>query len=164
MGTRATHTFDRPLADVWTMFGTLDAHVAKFEGMGHRDIEVLEFEADDREVFVRIRRVVELDLPGFAKKFLQPVNTVTTTDRWQARDDGTYGGTFSADAKGAPVKVKGTTRLRPDGDDRTDYEITVDVEVTVPLVGGKLASFARGNVERQIRDEFSAGDTWLDSH
>jgi hypothetical protein len=164
MATSATHTFDRPLDEVWAMFGTIDAHVAKFEGMGHREIEVLEFTADDREVFVKIRRVVEIDLPGFAKRFMQPVNTVTTTDRWQARDDGTYAGTFSADAKGAPVKVKGTTRLRAEGDDRTDYEITVDVDVSVPLVGGKLAAFARGNVERQIRDEFAAGDTWLSTH
>ena len=38
MATSATHTFDRPLDEVWAMFGTIDAHVAKFEGMGHREI------------------------------------------------------------------------------------------------------------------------------
>jgi hypothetical protein len=164
MGTRKTHTFDRPIAEVWTMFTDVDAHVAKFEGMGHREIEVLEFSADDTDVLVKIRRVVELDLPGFAKRFMQPVNTVTSVDRWKDNGDGTYCGTFEADAKGAPVEVHGTTRLEPDGDERTAYEISVDVKVNVPLVGGKLAGWATSDIERQIRDEFAAGDSWLATH
>jgi hypothetical protein len=164
MGTNANHTFDHPIDDVWAMFADIDAHVAKFEGMGHREIEVLEYSADDREVLVKIQRVVELEIPGFAKRFLKPVNTVTTTDRWQAADDGTYRGTFSADAKGAPVEVKGTTRLEPDGELRTAYQVSVELKVNVPLVGGRIASWASGDVDRQLRQEFEAGDSWLADH
>jgi hypothetical protein len=164
MSTRASHTFEHPIDEVWAMFNDVDSHVAKFEGMGHREVEVLDFSAGDGRVYVKIRRVVELELPSFAKRFVKPVNTVTSTDRWTANDDGTYGGTFSADAKGTPVKISGTTRLEPDGPERTDYEITVDLAVNVPLVGGKLSDWASGNVDRQLRDEFDAGDTWLDAH
>jgi hypothetical protein len=164
MGTRASHTFDHPIDKVWAMFTDVDSHVAKFEGMGHREVDVLDFTAEDGQVFVKIRRVVELDLPGFTKRFLKPVNTITTVDRWEARDDGTYGGTFTADATGAPVTVSGTTRLRPEGTGRTDYVITVDLKVDVPLVGGRISSWAQGNVDRQLHEEFAAGEAWLAAH
>ena len=33
--------------------------------------------------------------------------------------------------------------------------------MNVPLVGGRIAAWATGDIERQIREEFEAGDTWL---
>ena len=113
MEIKATHTFDAPADRVWAMFRDRDAHVAKFENMGHREIEVLDYESDDDSVRIVIKRIVDLDLPGFAKKVLSPSNTMTSTDIWEARPDGTYGGTFTLDIPGAPVKSSGTTLVTP---------------------------------------------------
>lgn len=157
------HTFDAPIDRVWAMFRDRDAHVAKFEAMGHENIEVLEHEADEEHARIVIRRVVTLDLPGFAKKVLKPSNTMTTTDVWHANPDGTYGGTFVLDIPGAPVKSSGTTLLTPQGD-QTHYVITVSYEVKVPLVGGKITDWAKGDVRKQIDQEFGAGDAWLAAH
>src|SRR5262245_46865419 len=102
MDVKATHTFDHPIEKVWAMFCDRDAHVEKFVGMGHRDVEVLEYANETGKVKIRVRRVVTVDLPGFAKKVLKPTSTVETTDRWNDYGDGTYGGSFVAEAKGQP--------------------------------------------------------------
>ena len=38
------------------------------------------------------------------------------------------------------------------------------MDVKVPLIGGKIADFAKGDVARQLDMEFTAGDDWLASH
>jgi hypothetical protein len=159
----ARHVFDHPIDQVWAMFRDPASHLAKFEGMGHRDIELLEHDDDGTDVVIRVRRVVDVELPGVAKKALKPTNTVESTDRWHDNGDGTYGGTFEADAKGQPVDVKGTTKLFSDGD-KTVYEVSVDVKVNVPLIGGKITNWARGDIEKQMATEFEAGDRWLAAH
>lgn len=158
------HTFDAPIADVWAMFLDKESHLAKFASMGHRDIEVLSCEEDDSHLKIQIQRVVDIDVPGFAKKFLKPSNTVISTDTWADQGDGTYGGTFEIDIKGTPVEARGRTRLAPADDSRTDYTISVDIKVKVPLVGGRIEGFAKGDIEKQIDQEFLAGDSWLTDH
>lgn len=163
MDINAQHTFDHPIDKVWAMFTDQDSHVAKFESMGHRDIEVIDYRNDGDEVVIKIRRTVDVDLPGFAKKVMKPTNTVETTDTWRDLGDGTYGGDFIVDAKGAPIDARGTTRLRPAGD-KTDYEVKVVVKVKVPIIGGKIEGWAKGDIVKQFDDEFAAGDAWLTSH
>ncbi len=158
-----THVFDAPVEKVWAMFTDKDSHVAKFESMGHKNIEVLEYEADDEHVRIKIRRVVSIEVPGFARKVLKPTNTVTSVDEWRKRDDGTYTGEYSVDT-GNPVHISGTTLIRPEGDDKTHYEVSVSIKVNVPLIGGRISNFAKGDVEKQMNDEFSCGDRWLAEH
>ena len=164
MDVTAKHTFEYPIEKVWAMFADQDSHVAKFEGMGHRDIKVLEFENSGSDVLIKVSRVVDVDLPGYAKKVLKPTSTVESTDKWHDNGDGTYGGTFSADPQGQPVDVKGKTTLTPDGDGKTLYQVDATVKVKVPLIGGKIENWAKGDILKQMEDEFAAGETWLSSH
>lgn len=85
-----THTYDATLDEVLDMFADEDAVVARYESMGHREIEVLECEREEQSVRVRSRRVVDVDLPGFAKKVLSPTNTMVQTDQWISADDGAW--------------------------------------------------------------------------
>ena len=155
------HTFDAPLARVWEMFHDPASHVAKFEAMGHRNLEVLEKKKTKKQLRIVISRDVDVDLPGFAKRVLKPTNTVVSTDEWNDNGDGTYGGTFIGDTKGAPIDLKGTTLIEPDGDDRTHYVVHTVIKVSVPLIGGKLGEFGKGVVNKQMDDEFHLGDEWL---
>ncbi len=164
MRTVMHHTFEATAAQCWAMFHDPDSHVAKFEGMGHHGVTVLEQDQTEDELRIVVTREVDVDgIPGFAKRFVKPRNTVVSTDLWQDRGDGTYGGEFTLDTKGAPVEIAGTTSLTPDGD-RTHYEVAVEIEVKVPLVGGKLADFSKTIVEKQLVHEFELGDAWLASH
>src|SRR5262245_12561849 len=158
-----SHQFSAPVDAVWAMFRDPKSHIAKFEQMGHRDIEVLESDGDDDRFHIKVRRVVTVDLPGFAKRVLKPNNTVTTTDDWQRNADGTCTGEQLVETEGAPVKISATTKLEPEGDD-TLYSVRVQLDVKVPLIGGKLADWAKGSVREQLDHEFGAGDRWLAEH
>ncbi len=156
----ATHTFAAPIERCWAMFTDEAAHVAKFESMGHRDIEVLDCTFTDGVFRIKIQRLVDVDLPGFAKKVLKPTNTVVSIDEWRDHGDGTYGGTFELDTPGAPVEIKGTTQLTPQ-DATTLYAVAFELKVSVPIIGGKISNWAGGDAEKQLEMEFEAGDSWL---
>ena len=159
-----SHTYAAPVDAVLDMFADPDAVVARYEGMGHRDVEVLETSRTDDAVTVRTSRVVEVDLPGFARKVLSPTNTMVQTDEWSAAGDGSWDGTVEVEVKGAPVKMSGTMRLEPDGDETT-MQLTLSMSVKVPLVGGKIADWAgKNDVPRTMAAEFAAGDAWLADH
>ena len=159
-----THTFDAPIEKCWAMFSDPAAHVAKFEGMGHHGVEIVEKKKTKSALRIVITREVEVEgIPGFAKKFLKPRNTVVSTDEWRNHGDGTCGGEYVMDTEGAPVEIAGETSLEPDGD-RTLYTVTVDISVNVPLVGGRIAEFSKKIASRQLDDEFRLGDAWLAAH
>ncbi len=157
--------FDAPIEKVWAMVTDPASHVAKAERAGHANVEIVEEDVTGERIRIRIARDVTLELPGFAKKVLSPKNHIISTDEWSDNGDGTYGGTFSTQFKGgAPVDLKGSTLISPDGDDRTTYEVEIDLAVKVPMLGKKLEKWAETDVEEQIANEFAAGDEWLAKH
>jgi hypothetical protein len=158
-----THTFDHPIGDCWAMFHDQDSHVTKFEAMGHRDLQILSSEITDTSIRLEIERQVDVDVPSFAKRVIKPTNTLRSVDEWVDNGDGTYSGNFELDTVGVPITIHGRTLLTPDGDS-TNYEITIDIKVNVPLIGGKIANFSKGIVDQQMDDEFRLGDEWLASH
>jgi hypothetical protein len=157
------HRIERPVADVWAMLRDPDAHVAKFAGMGHRDIEVVSSAVTDTSLDLTLRRQVDMDVPAIAARFLQPTNTVTSVDHWTRADDGTLVGHYEVDIKGVPAETRGTTSVVPDGDAACTYVIELDVKVKVPLVGDRIAKALRPQIEAQVLEEFAAADTWLSS-
>ena len=159
-----THTFAAPFEKVWAMFADPASHVAKFERMGHHDVKIVSQEATDDSLHIVVTREVDIDqIPGFAKKFIKPRNTVVSDDLWERRSDAEAGGTFTIDTKGLPMKVQGHTTAKAAGDS-VDYEVNVELKVNVPLVGGKLEGFGKGIIEKQLREEFDLGDAWLTEH
>ena len=156
-----THVFDAPIERVWAMMCDIDAHVAKAERAGHRDIEVLDHTVADDHAHVELKRTVTVELPGFAKRVMEPTQRVRTIDDWYRREDGTCDGTFGTDVRGAPFSLKGTTSLEADGADRTRYRVDIEVQIKVPVVGKRLEKWAVGDVDEQIANEFAAGDEWL---
>ena len=158
-----THTYDASVEDVLEMFGDPDAVVARYEGMGHRDIEVLECKRLKKSLVVRTRRVVDVELPGFAKKVLKPTNTMEQTDSWTPGADGSWDGTFEVEVD-SPVELSGTMRLEPLGG-QSKMTLAITMNVKVPLVGGKIADWAGKNDVRTTMDaEFAAGDAWIAGH
>ena len=155
------HDFDHPIEDVWAMFSDPAAHIAKFEAMGHRDIEVIEEESTEDSLRMVIKRVTDLDVPSIAKKVLPSSPTVTTDDTWEDKGDGTYGGHFDVTMDGVPQKTKGITSLTPNEDGTTHYEVEIDVSIKVPLIGDRIAKASKGELEKQLNAEFAAGDAWL---
>lgn len=158
------HTYAATVEQVLDMFSDPDAVTARYESMGHRDIEVLECKRLKKSLRVRTSRVVDVDLPGFAKRVLSPTNTMVQTDEWAPSGGGAWHGEFSVEVQGAPVHLSGTMDLSPDGEEsRMVLSITMDVKV--PLVGRKVADWAgKNDVPETMAAEFAAGDAWLADH
>ncbi len=80
-----------------------------------------------------------------------PANTVVTqTYEWgPAREDGSREGTWAADVKGAPISMGGPTKLRKT-ESGSVHVFKGDVKASVPLVGGRLESFALDNLRREL--------------
>jgi len=160
MKVTSNHTYAAAPETVFAAMTTPETLVAKYTALGHDRIEILEHTVKGGAVSVRSRREVPMDVPGFAKKFLSPKNTVDQHDRWEApAADGTRKGTWEVVARGVPVKVGGTLRLAPGPKGTTVVEISGEVTCSVPLLGGKLASFVGGDVQRTLtaEEEFQDG-------
>lgn len=155
------HRIEHPVAEVWAMLRDPDSHVAKFAGMGHRDIEVVSSAVTDTSLDLTLRRQVDMDVPAIAARFLQPTNTVTSVDHWTRVDGGTLAGSYEVDITGVPAETRGTTSVVPEGADACTYVIELDVRVKVPLVGDRVAKALRPQIEAQVREEFAAADAWL---
>lgn len=157
-----TQTYSRSAGAVFATLTDFDEVREKYEALGQSDVELVSREEGTRgEVTLVTRRVVPLELPGFAKRFLSPHQTVTQTDTWTAADgDGVRTGTFSVVGKGTPVQVHGTMRLAPNGTRRCSNCTDVKVECKIPLIGGKIADFVAGDTRRAVDHE----QTWIREH
>ncbi|HWS46617.1 MAG TPA: DUF2505 domain-containing protein [Acidimicrobiia bacterium] len=162
MKIEGSHRYPVPVDAVIAMLQDKSATVDKYEGMGHRDVQVLEFEADATALRIVSSRVVDVELPGFAKKALKPTNTMTQTDEWKRNDDGSWSGTFTVDVKGSPVRIAGTMTLEPEPDGAR-HHVALDVDVKIPLIGGKIADWAAKNdVRRTLDAEFAFNEHRLE--
>lgn len=163
MKVSSTHTYGAPPHDVLTMMTDPDVLTAKYEALGHCDVRITEHDVADGAVTVVSERSVPIEVPGFAKRFLSPMNSVEQRDEWEApSDDGSCDGAWQVNASGVPVTVGGTLQIRP-GTKKGTTQVTITAEVrsSIPIVGGKLASFIGGDVERTIAAEEDFNDSYL---
>ena len=157
-----THTYDHPADAVFEVLTDIDAVRAKYEAVGQRDVELVSrTDGEDGALSLVTRRVVPLDVPGFAKKVLSPTQTVVQSDEWAApADDGSRSGTFSVDAKGAPVRVGGTLLLTATGPTTCTNVSVVTIECKVPLIGGRIADFVAKDTRQAVDHE----QEWIRAH
>jgi hypothetical protein len=164
MTVTGARTYNAKMATVLALLRDPDATAAKYSSQGHQQVEVLECTERDGGIHIVSSRVVTVDLPGFAKKVLKPTNTMRQTDDWMPASDGSWAGKFDVVVSGAPLHLSGTMALRADAD-TTTHEVAIDVQVKVPLIGGKIADWAAKNdVRRALEAEFDYNDRWLAEH
>ena len=164
MDLTGTHTYDASLDSVIAMLCDREATVAKYESMKHHDVEVLECEDGPASLHLLVSRVVDVDLPGFAKKVLKPTNIMRQTDEWKRGEDGSWAGTFDVAVTGAPIHIFGTMTLAADGN-KTVHAVKLSVDVKVPFIGGRIADWAgKNDVRRSLDGEFAFNDKWLAEH
>lgn len=143
--------YDRPPTEVFELIstGAFQMEVIAHLG-GLRPETVEETRRPDGSVRLVTRQQAAVELPGFAKKLIPANTTVTQTYDWGPPGaDGTRTGTWSADIKGAPVSMGGPTELRPAGRGCT-HTFGGEVKAQVPLVGGRIESFALDNLARDL--------------
>jgi hypothetical protein len=156
MPLKGDQTYAAAVDDVFALFTDPEVVRARYEGAGDRDIEILECGPQGDGFVIRTSRTVDVDVPSFARKVLKPTNTMIQTDTWSARDlDGARDGDFDIDVKGAPVHVSGQMRIEPTADGGTRHTVDGKLDVKVPLIGGKVASWAEGPSQQRLDAEYT---------
>ena len=109
-------------------------------------------ETADGGVTVVVSRQLPAGIPGFLQKLLPKDGRVVETHVWGPDEGGSRRGTWKADIAGAPATLGGTMSLTgtPTG---TRHVIEGEVQVKVPLVGGKAESFIAEMVQKLAAKE-----------
>lgn len=115
------------------------------------------------EVTVRLLRVMPPDVPDVVRKFVGDTIDLAQTDIWQpAAADGSRDGTISIDMVGAPVTLRGTMRLEPDGVGSVTI-VNGKIKASVPFVGGRIEQAVHSGLIEAAKREQQVGQTWLSS-
>ena len=97
----STHRYAATPDVVFAMMTTPAVLTEKYTALGHRDLRMLEHTDHLGEVSLRSQRSVPMEVPGFAKRLLAPMNTVEQRDHWCAPDaTNVRTGTWEVVAKG----------------------------------------------------------------
>lgn len=153
MQMRVTHHFNGDVDRVFQLLTDPDFLERKFAAGGAKDISVDHENLADGTCRVTTRRHVTVDLPGFAKKFIQPTNALLQTETWEQAAPGEPRiCRYRVDVQGVPSHIDGTVTLTPDGDG-TRQDVEAQVKVSIPLVGGKLEKLAVDSGTKLLADE-----------
>lgn len=161
MRLQARHEYDSDAADVFAMLTDKAFLAAKLRDRGDTDVQVLECGPGAGGFRIVTRRMVALDVPGFARRFLRPSNKVTQTDVWSDADSaGTRTGTWQVEASGVPVAMTGTMTLTGTPGHSVE-EIDGEVTSGVPFIGGQLAGFVGRAAADNLAAEHAFALRWL---
>ncbi|WP_162244538.1 DUF2505 domain-containing protein [Marmoricola sp. Leaf446] len=127
------------------------------QGVLTADVSIVRNGPDEQGISVRIDQLQPTrGVPEVARRFVSETVRLVQLEEWSdAR-----GGTVVVELPGLPVTVTGRVVLSADGD-LTRQRVEADVEVRVPLLGGRLAGFIGGLVAAGMDTEQQVGEAWL---
>jgi hypothetical protein len=155
--------YDADPAAVFEMFCDEKFLLGKYEALGYPKYEVIEVAASDAGAVIKTRRWAPANVPGFAKRLFGDTTEMVQTDEWGPATDGVREGTWKIDVPGKPVRAGGTIRLEPKGSGSL-MSIDGELKASVPLIGGKLESWAGGEAKEALVKEHDFGVSWLAGH
>jgi hypothetical protein len=101
-------------------------------------------------------------LPGLVAQFHHGDLSFVREETWTPVRDGQATGTVRGSISGAPATLSGTARLVA-SEAGSQLDITVAVEVRIPLVGGKVENFIGGNLVQLLIAEQRFTTDWIKS-
>lgn len=148
---RETIDYPVPCARVLAKFGTAEFLQAKYEGQGATNIRLLDQSRDGDTTRYTFTRDVpaQVDIPAFARSLVPSTITLVQTDTWNAA---TRTGRLDIEFQGMPVKVRCDMRLEDRGAS-THHTLDFDIQVSVPLIGGKLEKLLAEDLQMKFKDD-----------
>lgn len=96
------------------------------------------------------------EVPSFAKKLVGDEINIVQEESWSSPTHGRLQVTIP----GKPGEMKGTITLAGDATGTTET-VSVDVKVSIPLIGGKLEGFIADMLVKALKAETKVGRGWL---
>jgi hypothetical protein len=103
-------------------------------------------------VKLKISRKMPANPPAAIRRLVPTTNDVAHVEDWGADGEG-YAADIVVEIKGVPVRIVGTKILQPE---KGGCSVAWNFDVTsgIPLLGGVIASFAGGELKKNLEDEF----------
>ncbi len=150
-----------PADELYAAMIDRDQLQARLAELGGEGAELLELAADDAGARYRLRHGLASDqLPAVARTFMPDDLQIERTETWRHDGEGRYSGDVQVSIPGTPGKVGGTQRLS-DVDGGSELVIDGEVQVSVPLVGGKIEEIVAEQVVRLLAAENDFTQSWL---
>jgi hypothetical protein len=155
---RLTHTatFEASAADVYAMLtdAGFRERSARATGVVSADVSVEETGGGH---VVTVDQVQPTDgVPSFARKFAGETTRAVQTETWSSPTTAQ----LSVQTPGRPTEIRGTLTLEESGG-TTTKTFDGEVDVTVPIIGGKLEALMTDLVAQGLDDERDTGVAWL---
>jgi hypothetical protein len=148
---------DRKVEEVRTILADPDFRhaVSAFQGVEDSSVTIEEY--DDGSMTVDLERTYGTEqVPQFARKFVGSTIDLVQREEWTSPTEAT----FDMSIADKPGDVTGTAVLRQVGADTVE-NVSLDVRVGIPLVGGKLEDMIGGLLKDAFRAENKVGVKWL---
>jgi hypothetical protein len=155
-------SFNKNADQLLKMFCDPNYHQQLQKKLGAMDLKVLEQSDDGTRFRIRMQYVIKADtpLPGFAKKVLGDTSTVTQEERW---DRSSKRGEVQIEVKGVPAKISAKTALT-DTTGGCTKKFDWEVNVKIPLLGGKIEELVAGDIQRKNPIDAAATRALLESY
>ena len=111
-----------------------------------------------------VRRMPTSDLPDFVRSLVKDGITVVETDEWGPPEtDGSRDAAVDVRFAGAPIEMRGTLTLRPEGTDGENAvaRLQADLKANIPLIGGRIEKACAQAVLAAIKVEERTAGEWL---
>lgn len=129
----------------------------RLEALGGKDAAVVDRTESAGSVTYQLRQGLAAEhLPAAVRTLLKGDLVVHRTETW--RPDRT--GTVKATVQGVPGEINGTMRLS-DVDGGTEWTTSLEVRVSIPLVGGKIEKSIGEQVVKLLANEAAFTEKWL---
>lgn len=154
MASRIEHRaeFDHPLDQVRSAMTSKDALTEQLAEIGGPDAALLDYQETATGVRYTLRQGVPAEKLPSAVRGLHPGDlTVQRAQSWEFDTDAATG-TAHAHVSGVPGDITATTTLAA-RDGKTEWRVTGEVKVKIPLIGGKLERTIADNVVRLMIHE-----------
>jgi hypothetical protein len=129
--------------------------VCTFQQVEDSAVTIEEF--DDGSMTVDLDRTYGTALvPSFARTFVGATIDLVQREEWSSPTEAR----FEVSIPGKPGEMIGTARLVQFGPDAVET-VSLDVRISIPLVGGKLEDLVAGLMRDAFRAENKVGLKWL---
>jgi hypothetical protein len=135
---------------------------AKLAEIGGQNAALVDLAADADAAKCQLRQgVSQRHLPGAVQKILRGDLIIERSETWRKTAPDRYEGTISARVKDAPGSIGGALLIERDGGAGSAFQISGDVKIDVPFVGGKIESAVADQILRLMEREAAFTQDWL---
>jgi hypothetical protein len=145
--------FAYPVEKVLAAIADEESVRGRLAAIGGHNAKLVDYQRSPDAVRYTVQQGIPAEkLPPVVRKIHAGDLIVKRTQEWRTRSDGTVVGTGSAHVSGVPGSIQVNTALTSHGSG-SKLQVTGQVQVSIPLVGGKIEQTIAEQVVRLLRHE-----------